>query len=399
MWRTNIGAAVTNNRDILALTDLGENKTSSPGVYSGVSTLPNGQTSNNLLQLINTSAVRNINNVSSYMEGLGFTGGTDYEKLQSARLLPANEYTFNAQLGFITLAQPLANDQILAVAFQYQVIGDTTVYQVGELTTDGVNDPNALIVKLIKGTSVNSRSPLWKLMMKNVYFLKSTQISRENFRLNVLYENPEGGVGIGYFTEGPFEAVPLVQVFGLDRMDASQSYYYPDGVFDWFDSAAYKGGIIQASSGRIFFPYVEPFGKDLREMLGDNTLANKYCFDSLYTMTQTLAQQYADKNKFYLEGYYTSSVSGEIQLGYSVTQGSVSVTAGGMPLIENVDYTVDYTMGTVPDASRLSLMIRTVYGAYHQREPACIGHTYQRKQREQLVLDDDQAYARPAPQL
>ena len=347
VWRTNIGAAVTNNRDILALTDLGEKNTSSPGVYSGTSTLPNGQTSNNLLQLINTSAVRNINNVSSYMEGLGFTGGTDYEKLQSARLLPQNEYTFNAQLGFITLAQPLANDQILAVAFQYQVIGDTTVYQVGELTTDGVNDPNALIVKLIKGTTVNSRSPLWKLMMKNVYFLKSTQISRDNFRLNVLYENPEGGVGIGYFTEGPFEATPLVEVFGLDRMDASQSYYYPDGVFDWFDSAAFKGGTIQASSGRIFFPYVEPFGKDLRERLGDNTLANRYCFDSLYTMTQALAQQYADKNKFYLEGYYTSTVSGEIQLGYSVTQGSVTVTAGGMPLIENVDYTVDYTMGTV----------------------------------------------------
>ena len=347
VWRTNIGAAVTNNRDILALTDLGEKNTSSPGVISGTSTLPNSYTSNNLLQLINTSAVRNVNNVSSYMEGLGFTSGADYEKLQSARLLPQNEYTFNSQLGFITLNQPLANDQILAVAFQYQVIGDTTVYQVGELTTDGVNDPNTLIVKLIKGTSVNSRSPLWKLMMKNVYFLKSTQISRENFRLNVLYENPEGGVGIGYFTEGPLEATPLVEVFGLDRMDASQSYYYPDGVFDWFDSAAFKGGTIQASTGRIFFPYVEPFGKDLREKLGDNALANRYCFDSLYTMTQTLAQQYADKNKFYLEGYYTSSVSGEIQLGYSVTPGSVTVTAGGMPLIENVDFTVDYTMGTV----------------------------------------------------
>ena len=347
VWRTNIGAAVTNNRDILALTDLGEYNTSSPGVYSGTSVKPDNYSSNNLLQLINTSAVRSINNVSSYMEGLGFSGGTDYEKLQSARLLNSNEYTFNSQLGFITLSQPLANDQILAVAFQYQVIGDTTVYQVGELTTDGVNDPNTLIVKLIKGTSVNSRSPLWKLMMKNVYFLKSTQISRENFRLNILYENPEGGVGIGYFTEGPMEGTPLVEVFGLDRMDASQSYYYPDGVFDWMDSAAFKGGTIQASSGRIFFPYVEPFGKDLREMLGDNTLANRYCFDSLYTMTQALAQQYADKNKFYLEGYYTSSVSGEIQLGYSVTQGSVSVTAGGMPLIENVDYTVDYTMGTV----------------------------------------------------
>ena len=347
VWRTNIGAAVTNNRDILALTDLGEYNTSSPGVYSGTSVRPDQNRSNNLLQLINTGAVRNVNNVNSYMEGLGFSGGSDYEKVQSARLLASNEYTFNSQLGFITLSQPLANDQILAVAFQYQVIGDTNIYQVGELTTDGVNDPNTLIVKLLKGTAVNSRSPLWKLMMKNVYFLKSTQISRDNFRLNVLYENPEGGVGIGYFTEGPLEATPLVEVFGLDRMDASQSYYYPDGVFDWFDSAAFKGGTIQASTGRIFFPYVEPFGKDLRQMLGDDALANRYCFDSLYTMTQTLAQQYADKNKFYLEGYYTSSVSGEIQLGYSVTQGSVTVTAGGMPLIENVDYTVDYTMGTV----------------------------------------------------
>ena len=65
VWRTNIGAAVTNNRDILALTDLGERNPSSPGVYGGTSAYPNGQTSNNLLQLINTSAVRNINNVSS----------------------------------------------------------------------------------------------------------------------------------------------------------------------------------------------------------------------------------------------------------------------------------------------------------------------------------------------
>ncbi len=347
VWRTNIGAAVTNNRDILAVTDLGEQKVSSPGLIGGVSEKPDMFRSNNFLNYINVDAIRNINSVSSYMEGLGFVGGKDYVKLQSARLLNSSEYTFNSQLGFITLSQPLTSDQVLAVAFQYQVIGDTTVYQVGELTTDGVNDPNTLVVKLLRSTTIDSHSPLWKLMMKNVYFLKSTQISRENFRFNVLYESPDGGVGIGYFTEGPLEGKPLVEVFGLDRMDASQNYYYADGVFDWFDSAAFKGGTIQASTGRIFFPYVEPFGKDLREMLNDNNLANRYCFDSLYTMTQVLAQQYADKNKFYLEGYYTSQVSGEISLGYSVTQGSVTVTAGGVPLIENVDYTVDYTMGTV----------------------------------------------------
>ena len=346
VWRTNVGAAVTQNRNILALTDLGEHMPSNPRISATGPVKPTNN-SNDLLQLLNPSAVRSINSVTGYMQGLGLTSGVDYEKIESARLLNSNEYTFNRQLGFISLNQPLSNDQVLAVAFQYQVIGDTTVYQVGELTTDGVNDPNTLIVKLLKSTSVNTHGPLWRLMMKNVYFLRSSQLSQDNFRLNVLYENPNGGLGIGFFTDGPQQGKPLIEVFGLDRMDATQSYYYADGVFDWFDSAAFRGGIIQASTGRVFFPYVEPFGKDLRAIIGDDDFANRYCFDSLYTMTQTLARQYADRNKFYLEGYYTTSVSGEISLGYSVTPGSVTVTAGGMPLIENVDYTVDYTMGTV----------------------------------------------------
>ena len=346
VWRTNIGAAVTNNRNLLALVDIGERNPTNPRIHGTGGAMPSNG-SNDLLQIINPDAVRSVNSITSYMQGAGFESGKDYEKIENARLLNSSEYTYNSQLGFISLSQPLSNDQMLAVAFQYQVIGDTTVYQVGELTTDGINDPNTLIVKLLKGASNNTRHPIWHLMMKNVYFLKSTQLSQDNFRLNVLYENPDGGVGVGYFTEGPKEGIPLIEVFGLDRMDATKNYYYADGVFDWFDSAAFKGGTIQASSGRIYFPYVEPFGKDLRTILGDAELADRYCFDSLYTMTQTLAQQYADKNKFFLEGYYTSAVSGEISLGYSVTQGSVTVTAGGMPLIENVDYTVDYTMGTV----------------------------------------------------
>ncbi len=347
VWRTNVGSSVNNNRNLLALTDLGEYNPSSSIFMSGSSVRPNGYTSNDVLLVVNPAAVRNIGSVTSYMQGLGLKNGVDYEKIESARLLNPNEYTYNSQLGFISLNQPLASDQMLAVAFQYQVIGDTTVYQVGELTTDGVNDPNTLIVKLLKSTAINTHGPLWRLMMKNVYFLKSTQISRENFRLNILYEDPNGGAGIGYFTDGPKSGLPLIEVFGLDRMDASLNYKYADGVFDWLDSAAFKGGIIQPSTGRIFFPYVEPFGKDLREILGDDEFADKYCFDSLYTMTQTLAQQYADKNKFFLEGYFSSSVSGDISLGYSVTQGSVTVSAGGVPLIENVDYTVDYTMGVV----------------------------------------------------
>ena len=228
-----------------------------------------------MFNVLDKNAVRSINNISSYMQNLGMTSGKDYEKVESARKLSESEYTFNPRLGFISLNQPLSSDQVLAVAFQYQVIGDSTIYQVGELTTDGVVSPNTLIVKLLKSTTINTRGPLWKLMMKNVYFLKSTQISQEKFRLNILYEGDEGGVPSGYYNEGPKKGIPLIELFGLDRVDGQQNPY-PDGVFDWLDNAASAGGIIQSSTGRIYFPYVEPFGKDLRALLGDNEAAKKY---------------------------------------------------------------------------------------------------------------------------
>ena len=78
------------------------------------------------------------------------------------------------------------------------------------------------------------------------------------------------------------------------------------------------------------------------------SLPDKYCYDSLYTMTKSGAQQYPDKNKFIIEGTYKSSSGSEIPLNaINVPQGSVKVTAGGIPLTENVDFTVDYTLGRV----------------------------------------------------
>ncbi len=347
VWRTNIGSAVEQNRNIVAFSDLGEyNPYMSPTIHSTSSRLPDGKRSNNLLSYVNKDALRNINSISSYLQGLGFVSGQDYEKLENARRLSSTEYTYNQSLGFLSLTQPLSADQVLGVAFQYQIIGDTTVYQVGEFSDEGVNAPNTLVVKLLKSSSINTRIPLWKLMMKNVYYLKSSQISQENFRLNILYEGDQAGVPTGYFEDGPKKGIPLIQVFGLDRMDF-QMNPVPDGVFDFLDNASQKGGTIEAIAGRVYFPYIEPFGKDLRTILNDPVVAEKYCYDSLYTQTKSQAQQHPEKNKFYLEGFYKSAMGGEISLGMSVPQGSVKVTAGGIPLIENVDYTVDYVMGKV----------------------------------------------------
>ena len=61
-----------------------------------------------------------------------------------------------------------------------------------------------------------------------------------------------------------------------------------------------------------------------------------------------VAQELSEKNKFHLTGKYKGTNGSEIRLNaMNVPRGSVTVTAGGATLIENVDYTVDYTMGTV----------------------------------------------------
>ena len=83
-------------------------------------------------------------------------------------------------------------------------------------------------------------------------------------------------------------------------------------------------------------------------MIGDPELSKKYVFQELYDSTQTVARQMAEKNKFKLTGQYSSESGSEIRLNAAnIPQGAVKVTAGGVPLTENTDYTVDYNMGTV----------------------------------------------------
>ncbi len=351
VWRTTVGAATTDNRNIVAFTDLGEADpefaafTYNP-MYSG-GQYPDNDI-NTLTELVDTSMIRNISNASNNLHSLGLKSGSDYEKVESARLLPSSEYTFNSKLGFISLNSALTSDQVLAVAFQYTVIGDTTVYQVGEFSNE-VSAPNCIRVKLLKSTNLNTTSPLWKLMMKNVYNLSAYQVSSEKFRLNILYTGDEDGIANGFFTKGANKGISLIKLMGLDRLNQQQDPN-PDGIFDFIDGAQTSGGTINSQNGRIFFPTIEPFGKDLRALFSEDeaALADLYAFDSLYTLTKTLAQQITNKNKYYLEGSYRSSYGSEYHFNTTnVAQGSVRVTAGGIVLTENVDYTVNYDMGTV----------------------------------------------------
>ncbi|MBN2615418.1 MAG: cell surface protein SprA [Bacteroidales bacterium] len=364
VWVTNVGAPTTNNRNIVAFTDLGEGKLSeiyNHNIQPNTGGIIPSNNSNNLVSRLDTAKVRDINTVTTYLTGdpfgIGQTGyltsGEDFVKVESARRLSPSEYTVNTKLGFISLNTTLNKDQVLAVAFQYTIIGRPGVYQVGEFSDQGINSPKDLVVKLLKSNTLNTHMPMWNLMMKNVYSIGAYQVQSSGFVMNILYSGNNQGVPTGYFTEGGsgVKGVPLIHLFDLDNLD-SQLNPIPggDGFFDFIDGAETKGGTFQASNGRIYFPVLQPFGSFVHDSIfpNDPQLADKYAFDSLYTMTKSAAQQYADKDKYILEGYYKSQSGSVISLNaMNVPPGSVKVTAGGVPLTENVDYTVDYTLGQV----------------------------------------------------
>ena len=364
VWVTNTNSTTIDTRNILALTDLGEGKNS--WIYNSEVHPANTMTvyprnaANNLLTRMDTTQIRNISAVTNYMSGdpmrIGRQGymvaGRDFEKIENARRLSASEYSLNSKLGFISLNINLNSNQTLAVAYQYTIVGSDAVYQVGEFSDQGINTPNVLVAKLLRGTTVNTSMPIWNLMMKNVYNIRAYQISSSDFMLNIFYNSSAGSTPMGYFNEGPenVKGVSLLHLLGLDNL-TQQNNPIPggDGEFDFLNGAQTNGGTINSASGRIYFPVLEPFGSHLRQVFADDVdLANKYAYDSLYTMTKTSAEQYSEKNKFTLKGHYSSQSGSEISLNaMNVSQGSVTVTAGGRTLVENVDYTVDYTLGRV----------------------------------------------------
>ncbi len=358
VWVTNTTSNYENCRNIVAFTDLAEGK--EEWIYNDNKVRPAGiigtqypdDTVNSLLYNMDYNSLRSLNSVTSYLTSQGYTSGKDFEKLQKARKLSPSEYVLNSKLGFITLNINLNANQTLAVAYQYTVIGQDKVYQVGEFSDQSISDPNLLVTKLLKSTTINTKMPMWDLMMKNVYNIRAYQISPNDFVMNILYLGNENGVATGYFAdaEGELKGQSLIHLMNVDNLNSQQNPVEGgDGLFDFINGATTSGGTINSATGRVYFPVLEPFGSHIRKIFADNpVLADKYAFDSLYTLTKTSAEQYTEKNKFRLEGHYTSSSGSEINLNaLNVSPGSVTVTAGGAPLVENVDYTVDYTLGRV----------------------------------------------------
>jgi cell surface protein SprA len=343
VWVTNKRGIYDEARNIVAFADLGEySHISNPAVSpSGTDSLPANSANNlyaNLLSLY--SAARDISKVNTTLSAAGLESGFDYEKIEKARKLDANEYMLSDQLGYISLRSPLQPDEVLAVAYEYSY--RDKVYKVGEFSDSPDNSDGTLYLKLLKGTTISPNSPTWRLMMKNVYTIANRGIEKDKFRLDIQYQNDSNGVYLNYLTEGKIAGELLLHAENLDRLD-SRSEPHPDGFFDYVENYT-----VISQWGKIIFPVIEPFGKHLRTAIGVDSIAGKYVYEELYDSTLTVARQAAEKNKFILKGEYKGGGSSNISLdGFNVARGSVRVTANGVLLKENVDYIVDYASGGV----------------------------------------------------
>jgi cell surface protein SprA len=380
VYITNDNRTTETLRNVVALQDLGEPKRlyRQPFVKSTRVNSPASNNANALYERLPTTLsasrdVQQIDNVLQTSNGLAKT--IDYERVRARKLDP-REYTFNAQLGYLSLNTPLLPEQVLSVSYEYIFNGQT--YKVGELQDDysNVADDGVVFLKLLRATNpgvglanlttdptVNLPSPTnpngnerlltgnlptFDLMMKNIYALNASQLSRDQFRLDIIYKDDVTGIDILSLKEGRdniIKNIPLTQVLNLDNVNPNNDRP-SDGNFDFL-----QGLTIDPELGKIIFPVVEPFGAYLQNKFDPATeqaLILKYVYGELYTQVQSDAQQRQEKDKFFLKGRYAATATDEITLpGIRIPEGSVRVYSGTTLLTEGQDYQVFYDQAKV----------------------------------------------------
>ena len=312
--------------------------------------------------------------VDAYLQStLGLAKNVDFERVR-ARKLDGREFTFNAQLGYLSLNTPLLPDQVLGVSYTYIYNGKT--YKVGETSDDYGSLPadQVVFLKMLRasnpGVSIlpqpgrpdpsnpgtrTRNTPTWDLMMKNIYPLNASQLSRDNFQLQIIYKDDATGVDLVSLKEGAqLKNRPLIEVLNLDHVNSNNDRN-PDGNFDFF-----PGITIDPELGKIIFPNIQPFGSYLRTQFDttginggnpavERQLQQKYVYSELYNQTQSDAQQRQEKDKFFLRGRFQGgAASDEINLpGIGIAKGSVRVRSGSTLLTEGTDYQVFYDQAKV----------------------------------------------------
>lgn len=345
VYVVNTNNETANVRNFIGFTDLGEgdNNNIENGRWTGNG--PADNDANGLWNFITTNEanIRDNANVEDYLSGEMLETGTDYEIRPTARRLDAREFKFHPQLGYISLQRKLQNDEVLAVAFEYTYNGE--YHRVGELSEsyNGRPDDDLIYLKLLRPGRINTELKTWDLMMKNIYSLNSPRINQEGFELRINYRDDTKNYDAPNLNVGAnTNNVPLIELLALDQLNVNGDNQ-KDGKFDFIPNVTFD-----VDNGYVIFPVLEPFGTTLESKFENNEQAFKdqYVFQDLYDKSKIDAQQDIAKNKFFINGTYSSSAAGVYPLNaFNIAKGSVRVTAGSQLLAEGVDYDVNYNTG------------------------------------------------------
>ncbi|BDD11305.1 cell surface protein SprA [Fulvitalea axinellae] len=340
----------TTLRNVAGLMDLGEPERVYRTTWNPKRNGPASNDANSLFSTLrnNETDFRDPTRFESAAKGHGMENTVDYVLANGARKLTKDEFYFNSALGYISLKRSLQSDEMLAVSYEYTYNG--RAYRVGELSENysKVKENQLIYMKLLRPNKINTEVPTWDLMMKNVYGLGVSRIEKEGFELQIKYRDNTTGLDNPSLSEGAsIKGKPLVNVLGLDQLNQNgDPISTGDGYFDFVE-----GVTVIPDYGLVVFPILEPFGDNLENKFVAGTedfLINKYVYHDLYGKTKNEAQQDVNKDKFTLVGRVASGSASEIALpGIGIAENSVVVTAGGMPLTENIDYRVDYNLGRV----------------------------------------------------
>ena len=355
-------------RQVVALTDLGEGdrlinpinriNPGRPTALRSPDRLPDNDV-NDLYQRLRTDSTntRRIDKVVNALEGTryGLSQGRDFMKRAMKRLQPS-EYTYNAKLGTLSINN-VERQQVVGVAFTYFYNGQGP-FQVGEFAenvanvtgTDSISQ--VIFIKLLKSTIQLPKTPLFDLMMKNVYSVGAYVTNPQDLQLDIVYQDPGKNDDKGNNDKaekrniGEVPEQPLLRLLNLDKLNQVGDPQ-PDGQFDFVPDVT-----INTRTGRIMFPVLEPFGRSLKAtldgLLGDPTISAKYTYQALYDSTLFRAQEIQSRNRFIIRGRVKSSASNRIQLNaFGLKPGAVTVSAGAYQLLEGVDYSIDYGSSTL----------------------------------------------------
>lgn len=246
------------------------------------------------------------------------------------------DYTFNRALGFISMKSFINSGDAIAVAYVYNDPLTGQPVQVGELqSTDG----NRQYLKLIRPGGMTTQDRAWDLTMRNIYFLGVQGITPDGFELDIV----ETRGNIPQFNLPGRDATTILQDLGLDRQN-SEGSTIPDNIID------FTGITLDAGTGRIMFPYLEPFGDRIMNLLDgvvEDTVRNTLAFTELYDLKRQDAQISSKNNNFAIQGKSSGGVAGTYTLGFGLVEGSVKVFANNVELTEGSDYEVDYSFGSL----------------------------------------------------